>query len=428
MLAITTHVNTDFDALASMVAASFLYPQGVRILPSQLTPQVREFVSVHWDLLRLKARKNIDIHDIRELVVTDTSNWKRLDSMLELAEKTDVSAIVWDHHPGVGSIRAFEVHQEEVGAAVTLVLEEMKARDCAFSPVHATLFLLGIYEDTGSLSFPSTTPRDALMAGFLLENGADLNVVSAYLDTPLDDRHLDLFSRMLESSDVFSVGSIQLGICTQDVDKGLNMLPDVVNKFKDIKGLDAAFGVFPMGAHKTAVIGRGRSQGLDVGAVMRELGGGGHAGAGSAIVKGSVDQVRPQLIALIQSTEVKEIRVQDLMTEVQNVLESGTTLRKAGEIMERTGRHALLILDKDGGLLGQVGESQLAKVRNEGQWEKPASSMLSQKAPTVHPHDSLRHALQLMSHSEAGLLPVIQDAKLIGEITRTDIILHMYDF
>lgn len=428
MLALTTHVNTDFDALASMVAASFLYPQGIRILPSQLTPQVREFVAVHWDLLRLKARKSIDINDICELIVTDTSSWKRLDAMHELAERTDVSTIVWDHHPGPGSIEASEMHQAELGAAVTLILEEMKARDCAFSPVHATLFLLGIYEDTGSLSFPSTTTRDVLMAGFLLENGADLNVVSAYLDSPLDDRHLDLFSRMLESSDVFTVGGMQLGIWNQDVDKGLNMLPTVVNKFKEIKGLDAAFGVFPMSAHKTAVIGRGRAQGLDIGALMRQFGGGGHAGAGSAIFKGSGDQVRSQLVALLHSAEVDEIRVQDLMTVVQEFLGPGTTLRTAGEILDRTGRHALLVLDENGGLLGQVGEAQLAKIRHERQWDKPASSMLNPRVPLVHPQDSLRHALHLMSHSEAGFLPVIQDARLVGEITRAAIILQMYDF
>jgi CBS domain-containing protein len=266
------------------------------------------------------------------------------------------------------------------------------------------------------------------MAGFLLENGADLNVVSAYLDTPLDDRHLDLFTRMLETADVFAVGSMQLGIWAQDVNKGLNMLPAVVNKLKDIKGLDAAFGVFPMSAHKTAVIGRGRAQGLDIGAIMRQLGGGGHAGAGSALVKGSVDHVRSQLIALLHSADIQEIRVQDLMTEAREVLTAGTPLRTAGEIMDRTGRHALLVLDKDGGLLGLVGESQLAKIRNEQQWDKPASSMLSQKVLSVHPHDSLRHALQLMSHSEAGFLPVIRDAKLVGEITRADIILYMYDF
>ncbi|MFO7800765.1 MAG: CBS domain-containing protein [Desulfovermiculus sp.] len=428
MLVITSHANTDFDALASMVAASFLYSEGVRVLPSQLTAPVREFVAVHWDLLRLKARKNTDLAEISGLVVTDTSNWERLDGMQELAERPGLNPVVWDHHMGHGSIVAAKMHQEDVGAVTTLLVERMQALDCAFSPVHATLFLLGIYEDTGSLSFPSTTARDASMAAFMLENGADLNVVSAYLESSLDARHLDLFTRMLEDAEIFSLGSLQLGICVQDVEKGLNMLPSVVNKFKDIKGLDAAFGIFPMSRSKAAVIGRGRGRDFDVGAAMRQLGGGGHPGAGSALVHGSMKEVRSQVWDVLYSTEVKETRVQDLMTTARDVLGPEDSLYKAQEVMHRTHRHALLIVDEQGKLLGMLGEKQLAKVRNEREWEKPVTSMLKTKVAVAGGNDSVRQALHLMSHSEAGFLPVLQDGKLVGEITRADIILFMYEF
>ncbi|TWI74013.1 nanoRNase/pAp phosphatase (c-di-AMP/oligoRNAs hydrolase) [Desulfobotulus alkaliphilus] len=425
---ISCHNNTDFDALASMVAASFIYPEALRILPTQLQPGVQEFVSVHWDILRLQSRKGLDLSHVRQLTVTDTANWERLDNMKTLAGQKDLRTIVWDHHPGRGSIEASELHQEETGAAVTLLLEEMKARDCAFSPVHATLFLLGIYDDTGSLSFPSTTARDVHMAGFMLENGADLHVVAAYQDSALDDRHMALFQRMLGEAQTISLGSLKIGISSLEVEKGLTMLPSVVHQFKDIQGLDAAFGIFPMGPEKMAIIARSSARELDLGAMMRRLGGGGHPGAGSAILKGSLEIVHQQVLECIHSTKVDEASVRHLMTPVPVLLSAGNSVRQAADILKKTGKTALPVVDDENSFLGTFSEKTIASIRQDRQWEQRVTAMLNRDVPSVAPDDTLRHALLLMSRSETGLLPVILKGKLAGEITRASIILNMYSF
>ncbi|WP_291322109.1 CBS domain-containing protein [Desulfonatronospira sp.] len=428
MKIITTHSNSDFDALASMLAASFLYPGHIRVMPAQISPMVKEFLAVHWDMLRLVSRKSIDLSDIDHLVVTDTSSWQRLDNMQELSGKTDLKIDLWDHHMGQSGIEAGTVCKEETGAAVTILLEEIRKKDLAFSPVHATLFLLGIYDDTGSLSFPGTTPRDAAMAAFMLENGADLNVVSAYMEASLDSRHLDLFSRMLSESDIMSAGSLNIGICVQQVDKGLNMLPSVVNKFKDIKGLDAAFGIFPMNAGKTAVIGRGSASELDIGALMRRLGGGGHPGAGSAILKADVEQVREELAEIINSTEISEPLVKQLMTPARGVLSCSDTLKKADQMLVESGRSAAPVVDENSVLLGMISRKFLDKIKNQKQWQQPVTSMLNRNLQTITPDQTVRQALELMAGSETGFLPVVQDSVLTGEITRSSIILYMYEF
>ena len=112
------------------------------------------------------------------------------------------------------------------------------------------------------------------MAAFLLENGADLNVVAGYLASALDARHLDLFSRMLEEAETRQLGGLRLGLCVQDADKSMTMLPNLVSRFMEIKGLDLAFGIFPLSATRTAVIGRASAREFDVGALLRHLGGG----------------------------------------------------------------------------------------------------------------------------------------------------------
>lgn len=435
MILVTTHVNTDFDALASMVAAAFLHPGATRLVPSHVQPAVRDFLAVHWDLLRLNHRDSVDPAEVSELVVTDTSSWERLDNMKELTSRADLPVTVWDHHMAGGSITAVEEHREEVGAAVTLLLERFQARDTPFSPIHATLFLLGIYDDTGSLSFPSTTTRDVRMAAFLLENGADLNVVSAYLDSSLDDRHLDLFSRMLAEPEIIRLHDLRLGVCVQDARKELNMLPTVVSKFMEIQGLDAAFGIFPMGPRKTAIIGRGNPRLFDVGAVVRRLGGGGHPGAGSAVVQAPLETTRSQVVELIRQTGTTRTTVRDLANPVSVRLTPAHSLREAAAILEGsaasnasgTGRQALPVADEQGRLLGVLHKDQFRKIKQDGQWEKSVTSMLRQNVPTVHPDQSLREALHLMTHSDLGFLPVVEDGRLVGEITRATVILNMYE-
>ena len=178
-----THSNTDFDALASLVAATYLYPGAIGVLPNQLYANVRQFLALHRDLFKICSVRELDMDSITGLIVVDTNNWSRLDRLASLQERKDLSILLWDHHLKGGNIEPTWKCQEQSGATITLMLREMKKRDCAFSPMHATLFLMGIYEDTGNLVYPSTSAEDAHAAGFLLENGADLNVATAYLSS-----------------------------------------------------------------------------------------------------------------------------------------------------------------------------------------------------------------------------------------------------
>ena len=47
MQIVTTHKNTDFDGFASVVAATLLYPDAIPVLPKQLNPNVKAFLSLH---------------------------------------------------------------------------------------------------------------------------------------------------------------------------------------------------------------------------------------------------------------------------------------------------------------------------------------------------------------------------------------------
>lgn len=425
---ITTHSNTDFDALASMVAGTYLYPDAFGVLPSHLQPNVRDFLAIHQDMFRIMPRKYIDLEDIRTLTIVDTNNWRRLDRMEGLKSDPDININLWDHHMEGGNVEPAWFRREEVGATVTMMLEEMKDRDCAFSPIHATLFLLGIYDDTGCLSFPSTTSRDAYVAGFLIENGADLNIVTSYLNTTVDDPHSEVFKKMLDSSKVVRTAGYNVGLCMLEVESGLTMLSSLVTKFREFKGYDAAFGIFSVGG-KCMVIGRGGPQTVDVGSVVRKLGGGGHPGAGSATVRSTdISEVFEKVIDLVMQSESHNVLVEHIMSPIDPfTVSSSNSMENARRAFENKLVSALLVVDQ-GNLQGALSMVDFLKAEKGSMLNAPVKGFMRRDIPVLHPGQTARDVLSIMSASDIGVLPVMSGEKIQGVVTRADLLFQVYNF
>jgi nanoRNase/pAp phosphatase (c-di-AMP/oligoRNAs hydrolase)/CBS domain-containing protein len=429
MQIVTTHTNTDFDALASMVAGTCLYPGAQGILPSHVTAGVKGFLAIHQDLLRITPRKGFDLEAVSSLVVVDTNHWNRLDRMQPLKDRPDLEIICWDHHMAGTDIVSGVEHREEVGATITLMLEEMARRQTPFTPMLATLFLLGIYDDTGCLTFSSATPRDARMTAFLLENGADLNMVSSFLSSTMDDSHTRVFSDMLDQAQVVTLGGMKIGICARPVQSGLTMLATLVEKYKEFKGLDAVFGVFLTDQNKTMIIGRSNPDALDVGAVVRALGGGGHPGAGSAVVRGGDPAlITEQIIGLVRETGRQPSQVREIMIDAARFrVRPDQTVAEAGEIMARTRARALVVCEQDR-FLGLIPEAAVARARKTHRLSIPVKGVIKPDVPVVGPDDDARTAAARMNASQEGMLPVIDEqGRLMGVLTRGSLVLHMYE-
>lgn len=429
MQIIVTHTNTDFDALASMVAATFLYRGATGVLPSQVRANVKRFLALHRGLFRLCAAREVDSQEVIRLVAVDTNNWGRLENMSALRERGELDVHLWDHHmEGTTFVPSWRC-QEERGAAITLLLREMKKRDCAFSPMHATLFLLGLYEDTGNLSYPSTTAEDASMAGFLLENGADLNVAGAYLASSFDESHTEILTRMLDEGRTFDVAGYRTGMAFLSLETSHGMLSSVVTKYQEIKGLDVTFGLFGTDSGKCMVIGRAGLNTVDVGALMRRLGGGGHSCAGSAMVRTEAPETLLEQLADLVSEEMTEgrVRVRDIMSHPGQTLAPETTMEEAC-VLVRTAPSRAVPVVRDGRWCGLLTVSECDKAKSESQRRGPVRALMKTQLPLLQPDQGAQEALKLSAQENLSLLPVVQDGWLVGVVTEADLMLHLYDF
>ncbi len=428
MRIITTHKNTDFDALASMVAAMVLYPGAVCVLPKTVNPNVRAFISIHKDVLDLRSPEEIDLGEVTSLVVVDANSWGRLDRMSALAKRDDLEIIVWDHHKGSGDIKATWNCQEETGANITLMVRSLKKEKKHITPIQATLFLTGLYEDTGNLTFPSLTAEDAYAAGFLLENKADINVIGNFLRQAYGEKQKNILFQMLQNADRSKINGYNVSINKLEIDGHVNSLAVVVGMYREILNVDAAFGIFTSrDKEKCMVIARSNAEGIDVGAIMRSMGGGGHPGASSAMLKSvNPDAVEEWIRELIEGNQQASVQISDIMSFPVFTVESDTKMEKVASILKEKGCTGLPVVEGEK-LVGIISRRDFKKVKRESQLKSPVKAFMNTNVMTIEPGKSPIQAARIMVKHDIGRLPVVEDGRIIGIITRSDSMLYFYD-
>src|SRR5438874_8141122 len=199
-----THTNTDFDAFAAMLAARRLYPGSVVCLAGSLNRNVREFYRLHADELDFVVdASRLELDAVRRLIVVETVHASRLGELEPVALDPTVEKVVFDHHgdelPDWAPPENVVVSED--GALTTTLVGVLAEREVAVSALEATVFALGIHEDTGSLTHATTTQRDAEALGWCLRHGAEQELLSRFLHTPLGEAERELLSALLDSLD-----------------------------------------------------------------------------------------------------------------------------------------------------------------------------------------------------------------------------------
>ncbi len=425
---ITTHKNTDFDALASLVAGTLLYPEAVPILPRQTNPNVKSFLSIHKDIFEFPRADQLDLNAVRQLIVVDTNAWGRLDRLEGLKGMADLSIELWDHHPDEGDLCPAVSRRETTGANITLMLRALKEQGIPFSPIQATLFLAGLYEDTGNLTFPSSCSEDAYTAGFLLERKADLAMVNRFLSPAYGLKQKEVLFELLKSARRKKVNGYRIGIGKLSVKGHVESLAVVVRMYMDIANVDAAFGLFETeGQAKCMVIGRSAIEGLNIGSIMRCLGGGGHPAAASAMLRDvNPDAVESMIVDLIAGNQQASVQVSDLMSFPVITIEADTPMSEVARLLRHYGCTGLPVVDNDR-LVGVVSRRDFKRLRRQDQLGSPVKAFMSTNVQTIGAGHSPLAAARVMVKHDIGRLPVAQDGKIIGIITRSDVMNYFYD-
>ena len=425
MFLILTHENADFDAVASQLAAHKLYPDGIPLLSRHINRNVRQFLILYWDALPFMRAEDWRRQRVDHLLLVDTHSYN---SVRGLVREPSVQVI--DHHMNVEKRPLWEYQVEAVGATTTLLVEKIRLSGPALTPEEATLLLLGIYEDTGSLTYDTTTPRDIRAAAWLLEQGAQLPVVRRFLQIALTPNQQTLYDRLQQAMAWREIHGQTLAIAAAAApDDFEDEISSVAHRLREILNPS---GLFVLVALKSGVqlVARSTSDQVDVSLVAEALGGGGHSRAAAALVLNEeLEAVKTKLEKLLPDVVVPMTRVSEIMSYGVQTVRAEARIEEAATLMQRLGHEGYPVVEADTQkLVGLLTRRAVDRAMNHGMERQPIRRIMKAGNVTVRPSDSIHTVQQLMLREGWGQIPVIDeaDAGPIGIVTRTDLLNYVF--
>ncbi|MBI5745866.1 MAG: CBS domain-containing protein [Nitrospirae bacterium] len=425
MKVIITHVNADFDGLASMVAASKIYPGARMIFPGSMEKSMRDFSSAYH--LVFDKIKDIDLDAVDTLILVDTKNPRRIGRFSEIVKRDGLKMHIYDHHPPSDSELHGEVEVlDDIGATTTLLVEILKKKRIPITPFEATILALGIYEETGSLTFPSTKDRDLMAASYLLKKGADLNVVSSYITRDLSPDEISLLDELLHSARDYYIEGVKVAVATASCSKFIGEMASVVHKLRDMENIDVLFAIVNM-ADTVQMVARSRREEIDVGEIASEFGGGGHRNAASASIKDlTIIQVEERLLEILKEKVRHKVVAREIMTSPLKTIEADKVVTDAEGLMTRYGVNVLPVLDNDR-FLGLMTREVIQKSIFHGLSSAKVRELMQSDVYEAAPDTPFRDIESKMIELNQRFVPVVEEGRIIGGITRTDLLRTLHD-
>ena len=417
---ILTHDHTDFDALAAMLAAAKLYPHAIPVLPRHMNRNLDEFLALYGDALPFVHLDDLPRRRIEQAILVDTQAVQPVRGMY-----SGTTGLVIDHHPLMRELPAgWTFWGGETGATTTLLVERLAEHALSVSPTEATLLMLGIYEDTGSLTYETTIPRDLRSASWLLERGANLRVVDKFLHHPLTDEQRLLYQQLADNSQPYQFNGQSVIIATATVASAVEEISTLAHKLRDLYEPDALFMLVQMGG-RVQLVARSTSDAIDVGKIATALGGGGHSRASAALIReGALHSVYETLVYLLESHVRPPVTVAQIMSYgVPQTLTPNDTIAEAAQRMRRYGFEGFPVVER-GRIVGMLTRREIDRALHHGLDRHSVGRYMHSGEVYVTPADSVETLRRVMSDHDWGQVPVIDPASgdLVGIVTRTDLI------
>jgi len=159
------------------------------------------------------------------------------------------------------------------------------------------------------------------------------------------------------------------------------------------------------------------------------------------VIAALVDAPSPESVVtlpMFAEYEIPEqLLVRDLMTELPRTTSPDTPLRQAARELIRTGLGALPVVDRDAGFIGMLGERELMRhllatdVLSDGVTrhahtfvndDRTVRDVMTRQVLCVRPEQPAAEIAALMSNKNVERLPVVREGRLVGFLTRGDIV------
>ncbi|MBQ9565033.1 MAG: CBS domain-containing protein [Synergistaceae bacterium] len=428
MQLITSHLNTDFDSLASMVAAQKLYPDAVLCPPGSLDRKVKDFMSRHTHQWPLSKPKKIPLDQVTLMIVVDARTRQRIGPFAALAGRQDVAVHLYDHHPSTpNDIPAEQVCYAPIGATVTMLVERLIKERKSIDPEEATLFAMGIYDDTGALTYETTTERDILAIGRLREMGADMSRILSRAEVSVSASDRKLLDTLAENSRESYINGAKVLLTWAETEEYVEGLSLFVHRLRDYCDSHVTIAVVNNGGKKINIIARSAQNVLNVREFLAPYGGSGHFQAGSATVHDREPQeLLDELEGKLSEAIPPMLKVSDIMTSPVIAVSPDAHVDEGYRTMLRFGLKSLPVASEEGEVVGIMTRKDLDKAHLHGLDRARIRDFMTEGVVSLAAAASIDEAHRMMATCGFEKMPVMDGGRLVGTLTRSDLIKALY--
>jgi phosphoesterase RecJ-like protein len=281
---LTTHEGPDGDALGSLLAMHHLLGQLGK--DSVMFLAAKEFpLPIEYRFLPLEEvfhEPPADMTD-RAVVFLDCGNIERMP--IDFLRDDGTRVINIDHHHDNTRFGDANLVDTDASSTAEIVYELARHMGVEITPEMASALYVGLVTDTGRFMYENTDANTHRIAAALIDAGVDVNDTyrRLYENVPLEK--LRLVARALEAIERPCEGLVVTNITEADykaTGSGEEMTEGIIDFLRSLEGAKVAAVVRELGsrgraAHKVSL--RSSGDGVDVSAIARIHGGGGHVRA-----------------------------------------------------------------------------------------------------------------------------------------------------
>ncbi|HST26184.1 MAG TPA: bifunctional oligoribonuclease/PAP phosphatase NrnA [Gaiellaceae bacterium] len=300
---LVTHENPDGDALGSILGAKLgldrLGKDTVMYLGGDTAPPT-EYGFLALDDLK---RELPDDGSERVLLALDCANAQRMGAAAGLLDRVPLSIDVDHHHDNsrFGTISHVVADASSTGEIVRDLLREL---DVELTPAIAEALYVALVTDTGRFQYTNTTPKALRLAAELVEAGVDVQRVFRGIYESVEFAKLKLLARALERAKVYDGGRLVISYLVRsdfhELRVGEEYAEGIIDYLRSVEGAEMAATIReppePPDAQRRISL-RASSDEIDVSAIARQRGGGGHRQAAGFSSPESIEEI----VAFIRS-------------------------------------------------------------------------------------------------------------------------------
>jgi phosphoesterase RecJ-like protein len=279
---VVTHENPDGDALGSMLAMALalraLRKDVVMYLSGNApTPAEYRFL----DLGDVRRELPDDLEE-RVLLAVDCANDRRIGEQNTGVDRAQLVVNV-DHHHDNSEFGDVNLIVADASSTSEIVRDILRELDVALTPEIAAALYVGLVTDTGRFQYTNTTPKALRLAAELVEAGADVHGIFRHVYETVQFSKLKLLARALERAQLFEGGRLVVSYLLKDDfgDVGAEepYSEGIIDSLRAVEGSEmvALIREPPRNEGPARRISlRSSHDEVDVSAVARKMGGGGH--------------------------------------------------------------------------------------------------------------------------------------------------------